>query len=186
MSVDRLRDAAVGDVLDVNTGHALEKLHRHMRRGPESGRAVGELARLAFGESDVVLHGLGAYRGMNDQRLRQDNKLRDRSKHLGNVVRHALAYDMHRCRGARRQVERMAVGRRMDHRIHPDQGSAARPVIDHKLLAQDRRKVLGREPGKQVAAATGSSRNNNADGTVGIILLRSHRAREDAKSGQSQ
>ncbi len=55
---------------------------------PIAGRAVGELAGLALGERDELLHRLGRHRRMNDQRLRQHHELRDRREHLGHVVGH--------------------------------------------------------------------------------------------------
>ena len=60
-----------GNGLDIDAGHALQQLHRHVRRGSDPGRAISELAGLTLGERDELPGGLGGNRRMNDKRLRQ-------------------------------------------------------------------------------------------------------------------
>ena len=108
---NRLGDSTIGDVLDIDAGHALQQLHRHVRRGSDPGRAIAELAGLAPGQRDELFRRLGRDRRMNDERLRQLDQLRHRHEHFGHVVGHRLTRDMHRRGGARREIERIAVGR---------------------------------------------------------------------------
>ena len=108
---------------------------------------------------------------MDDQRLRQHHHLGHRRERPAHVVGHGLAHHVHRRGGARRHVERIAVGRRVDDRVHPDQGSAPGAVVDDELLAEDVGQMLADQACERVGAAARRRGDDDPHRPVGVVGL---------------
>jgi hypothetical protein len=59
---------------------------------------------------------------------------------------------------------RVAVGRAFDRRLDADRSTCAGPVLDHDLLAEQPRQILGRHPRHEIEPAARRQRHDEADG----------------------
>ena len=68
------------------------------------------------------------------------------------------------------EEQRVAVGRALDEGARADQAGAAGAVVDHDLLAERARKLLGDDARQRVDAAAGRIGNDEGDGPGRIVL----------------
>ena len=148
----------------------------HDRRGdvlprPVAGRGIGHLVRIGAREFDQVLE-----RGLR-QVLACDQGVRilDRQAHRHEVLLRVVGKlgvkpRVERDVRQRPQQQRVAVGRRLGHRLGADQGAGAGAVLDHHRLTQQRAELVGNLSRDAVEAAAGRLRHDEFQRPVRKVL----------------
>ena len=147
--------AAVRHVHQIDAGHHLEQLAGHMQRRADAARAHVDLARIGLGVGDELRNGLRRQLRIHHHHLRDANDAGDRFR-----VTQEIEIEMLIKRGvdgvcAGDQKQRVAVCRRLHHRLGRDVGAGARPIIDDELLAEPLRQPFRRQPRHGVGGAAG-------------------------------
>jgi hypothetical protein len=106
---------------------------------------------------------------MHHQGIGADGDVDDRREILRDVIRRHLVDGNREREAAGRIQQRIAVGRRSDDRLGPDDTGCAGAVLDHELLPEALAQPLGDEARHHVHAAAGRYRNNDPDRTLGIF-----------------
>ena len=129
------RIAFVRHMQEVDTRLLLESLSAQMQRPAAAGRAVTQLAGVGLG----VGHHL-AQRGAGGRRMRRDHQRisgdqADRRQVFGGIPRQFLQMrlDRHAICG---EQNRVAIGRRVDHKLGADIAARSRTRLNHYRLAQ--------------------------------------------------
>ena len=142
---ERRRGAAIVNSLKLHAGHALEQDHVHVRRGPDTGGAIGELARLLLRQGDQLAHVVRRQRRMAEQRLVDAHDTGDWGEVLLLVIGQlafAVEDRIDREGAGFRHQQRIAVGRGFGHRLRAQDVGGAALVFDHDLLAPRLREPL--------------------------------------------
>ena len=168
---DELRRALVGDQVHVDRRLVPEHLGAHVRAGAQGrGREV-ELAGIGLGERNQTGNVLRLYRRMHEQHQRQ---LRDQAERREVLARIEAGIDVERRVDADAasvpEHQRVAVGRRLDHRARADDAGAGAAVLNHHGLAEAGAQPVGHDARHGIVAAAGRERHDQRD-VLGRIVL---------------
>jgi hypothetical protein len=139
----------------LDAGRDLEQLDGQVTDGAHAERGKIDLAWIGFGISDEFRNGLGGDIGIDVQHQRQFGEPGHRRNVALKVERQGFVEQ--RIDHVRRHGEqqRVAVGRRVDDRLHGDIGAAARFVLDDHRLAEPGREPLAQQACDEIDAAAG-------------------------------
>ena len=140
---------------------------RHVRRGADARRAVGELAGLLLRERDELGERLRRHRRIDDQDVGRGRGERDRREILDRVVGHLLVEHGIERQRARRHQEGVAVGRGARDALDADHVAGAGAVLDEELLLERLGEMLGHDARDDVGAAGGRGGHDDAHGAGG-------------------
>ena len=149
--------------------------------------AVVDLAVIGFRIGDELRH------VVHRQRLLHEDDQRIGRKHADRLERPRIERRLgeHQMRDAvaelRAAEQRIAVRRSPHHLLHADAPArAARPVLDHHLLAEPRRGLLGGIAAQKVGGTAGRKRHHHGDPAVREIGLRQRRAASERKERRAE
>lgn len=153
-----------------------------MGRGSNAARAVGDRAGLRLGLADQVLHALEAA-GRRDQHVRKLAERDDGREVLGGVERQLGVRRRHD--GLDRGVEqqRVAVRVGLGGLRHAERTAGARPVLEHKGLADLLADLLEYRPADGVERGARRERYDKLDRLAGRPVLRGGRGEERDQDG---
>src|SRR6266571_2791022 len=150
---DRLADALVGNVQQVDLGHGLEELGGEVRGGARARGGVGQLAGVRSRERDQ----LADVRGPDFQVGGDDVGRGGDERHRGEL-RDVLFGE----RRGRAHEERVAVGGRLRHGVRADMAARAGLVLDEHLLLPNFGELRRHEARERVGAAAGRKGHDDA------------------------
>src|SRR5262245_26265527 len=129
------RNAAIRDVNQVDTGHHLKQFTKDMRGTSDSARCHVDLARIGFRIGNELGQGLGWNRRVHDHDGWKSDDRSDR-RDVANEIETEFLVER-RVDGVRRasHEQRVAVRRRLHHRLGANVAAGAGPVLDDELLA---------------------------------------------------
>ena len=157
--------ALVGDVLHVEPGLLQPGLGHEMAVRAGAGRAVAQLLALA-GADDLLefLDGFRLHGRMHHEDDRRPAEQGDVAEILDRVIAD-IRIDGRRddMRGDPRHAERVAVGGGAGHLRRAEHAAGAGPVLDHELLLERFRELLGGDPPERVGAAARRVGHDDAD-----------------------
>ena len=140
-------------------------------RCPSAEEAKLNLPGLALASAIRLGDVLGLHRRMHEQHQRQ---LRDQSERREVLARIEAGVDVERRVDADAagvaEHQRVAVGRRLDHRARADDAGAGAAVLDHHGLAEAGAQPVGHDARHGVVAAAGRERHHQRDGLGRIVL----------------
>ena len=143
---------------------------------------IWKVPGLAFSCSTSSLIELTGMLMFADQRGRHERDQRDRHEILERIVGElAVEERIHHQRAVDRHQQRVAVGRRLRHRLGADDGVRSRPVVDDDLLAQILAHLLADEPAEEIGGPAGRERDHQRD-LPRRIGLRRRRAKQKQQS----
>ena len=181
---ERRRAAPVGHVGQLGAGHHLEQFARQMHRGADAGRGHVDLARVGLGERDELGHGAGRHRLVHLHHVGGAHQTGDRRDVLEKIERQRfIERGVDGARG-RHEQNRVAVRRRIDHRLGGDIAPCPAPVLDHHLLAEMLRQPLRHDPRHHVGGTAGRKRHHpvHRPGRIRIGGARSSGSRQQQTS----
>ena len=145
-----------------------------MRRAADSDRGEVELAGLLFRKRNELLQVVGRQLRARQQDLIAERDQRDRREVALPVVGQWLAVQCRRDRDrpVGDEVKGVSVGIGTCRELGADDTAGARLVVDDDLLAPEFSKLLSDQARKQVAAATGRIRHDEADRLAREVLRR--------------
>jgi len=165
-------------VHDVEVQTLLEHLADQVRRRPDAGRRVVELARVRPRERDQLLHRFHRQPGIDDQQIGGGPKRSDRCEAFDGIVVHVLVdqwADDERAGVAEEQ--RVTVGIRLRDGACPDGAPGARPIVDDDALPEDRRQALSDQTRHHVGRTCRRETDHDPDRPIGKRLRRCDAAR---------
>src|SRR5437667_634878 len=185
---ERLRDALVGHVHDLDAGDALEEFADEMQARAHARRAEIQLAWMRSGIGQKLDHGIRRQHRAREEHERQDRDERHRLEVLGDVVAELLVEARpDRERPDVTPQERVAVGRRLGDRFAAYRPTGAAAVVHQDLLPERRRPRLADEARGRVHRFARGEGHDEADRLGGISLrerfYRDQQQRETRKPG---
>ena len=147
--------ARIWHVHEIDAGRCLEQFERQVADGARAERRDIDLARIGFRMRDELGEGLRGNPWVHHQHQRQLGQPGDRRDVALKIERQRFVERGIDRVGGDGEQQRVAVGRRIDHRLDADIGAAARLVLDHDRLAEPVRQPLRQEPRNQVGGAAG-------------------------------
>ena len=175
----------VGHVQDVELGHHLEQLARHVNGGAVARRGEGHLTRVGHGVADEFGDRPHRQRRRHHHDVGQLHGAGDRRGVAGVHERQVLVE-----RGADRVVGRdehdgVAVRRRLDHRFRGEHAALPRAVLDDAGRAEMRGQKFAEDAGNDVVRPAGQEADHELDRAVREFFLggcrRGQRAAENTK-----
>ena len=174
--------ATVGNVGELDAGHAGEQFGGNVRARADTGGRIGDLARLFLRQRDQVGDAAHWQRRMDHENLLVGGDEPDRREILAWVVAGIAAVEAGRHGEEARMADhqRVAVGRRLGGRACADGAGRPAAVFDDELLTKRAPHVLAQQPRQNVVAAARRERHHDGDGTrgVGLRARRASRGRE--------
>ena len=166
----RLAAAAIRHVGQLDARHREQLGREQVLAAAVARRGVVDLAGLAAGELDQLLHVPGRQRRMHHHDAGLSADQRDRREVVDRLVRQLGVQRRADGVGLRCQQQRVAVGWRPGHRLGADRGTRTGPVVDHHLLPQPLAQLLRHHAGRSVDRATRRERHDDADRPAGKVL----------------
>ena len=165
MSVTAGGKPRYGTCTSDDPGVALQKLHRQMRGAAAADRAVGKLSRLAPRMLDKRLEVGQAERRLDDEHLRRGREQRNRREvALGVVAKPLVEVLVDRHRAVSRYEQRVAVRRRLRHRVGADIAAGAAAVLDDERLTESLLQPLRKRAADDVRGRARRVRNDDPHG----------------------
>jgi len=123
---------------------------------------------LRSGKRDQLL-GAGWQRKMRDQQVRRHTDFRDRGD-IVDRIRCRLVERSARRKAARSDQDGIAIRLGFEGQFYADQSARSAAIVDHELSPQQLREFLRNPACKDVGAAAGRERHDNAHRLCGISL----------------
>ncbi len=143
--------------------HLVEQLAGQMHRGAVSGRRIVRLAGIGLGVGDELLHRMRRRRHRHRHHVRVVADQADRREIGNRIERQGREQEFVHRKRHRLQQHGVAVRVGLGDGIGADRGRAAALVLDHHLLAPDRRQLGGDDARDGVGAAARRKRHDEAD-----------------------
>ena len=169
--------ALVRNMNDIDAGALLEEFARKMSGAADARGSVGEDARVFLRQRDKFAERLCRHFGMNHDDVGKYESHRngcDVALRIVGKVLHHVRRDGHR--SDRRQMDRVAVGRRHRDLLCRDVAARARFVLDGHRLTDVLGELLRDDPRRCVRAAAWREADDQRDGAVGKSLRNRNRA----------
>ncbi len=169
--VDHCRSTALErNMNDVDSGHLAKELPGQMRGRSDPGRAIGELARLAFGERDQLSHAFDAERRRHYEHIRKIHPHGQRCQVFLRVVT-----DLDQVRGDRQRADRAeqdhrAISRRPRDILMCDVATRTGLVFDHDAQTDIFGQLLGDYPGRMVGRTASRKADDDRQRLVWQVL----------------
>ncbi len=169
-------------VYDVDSGHRLEQLARHVVGRARPGRSVIESSRLRFGERDELLQVVRRYRGVNHEKEVGIVDRRDRHEvphqAVGLLREQRFVYRVR----IRHHEERVSVGGGFRHHVGADDRTSARPVLDYEGLSESLLQTVADKACVDVGRPTGGIGHDDFHRFRRVGGLRQHAGRDASHS----
>src|SRR5262245_45043336 len=150
-------------------------------------RPVAESAGLGFRQRHQLGNCPHLERTVGDERQRVEKQKADRLEILLGVEWEALERELivdHRL--ARKHADGVAVRRSLRARPRADVQCAAGPVLHHDRLMQRPRQLISERPGEHISPSAGAERDDDPEGTGGIVLGRRARTHGERNDGEDR
>ena len=168
---DRWAAALIGNVGQLDAGHALEILGIEMVGRARTARRIREQPRICFRKRDQVCSRMDRQRWMNNEYERNLGDERNRGKILDRVIGQLPVDRSVDGKGGAGLNQSMSISGRPRCHGHPDHGGCSRPVLDDHRFPKSFRQSRSEHAPKRVLGPASWPRNDQRD-WPGWILLR--------------
>jgi hypothetical protein len=166
------RDAAIGDMHDVDARHSLEQFAAEVLRRPNPGRCEGQFSRLLFRQGDELRNVVDRQRRGHGKDIHRVDHHRDRNEILGRIVRQFVDHGDIRCHGrVAAHQNRVAIRSRARGALSRGASAHTGDVFNNQRLAEGLAKRWADDPDDDIRQRTGGI-GNHTDRLVGIFRLR--------------
>ena len=164
----------------LDAGALIDQLKTQVGEIARSSRAISDLTRLAFGQSDQIGHGIDARKPLIGRVDRHDEGRRYHHRNGCEIALRQIAelfIDLRIDRDAARvgNQQGVTIGRGTGHLGCAECAICTGPVLDHHRLAKLDANLLGQHPGNPIGGTAGRKSGDQTNRLAGPRLASGHR-----------